>query len=193
MDAQIPPMSSSCLVSLRTWPAISHLVRPSATRQGLRQPVHEGLYTYRWERPLTSQNSAARSGSGLAAPATGRLGPSSGTKRKQVSVSDYGVYGQHYRFDTDERARLIADAISVSNVLFQFFSGDVFRRLQEFNVGGSDMLTNSGLIISAPKIRNQILPLRYSEALEPLQSRASNGPLADGYTLADDGWASRRK
>jgi hypothetical protein len=68
--------------------------------------------------PLTSQNSAARSGSGLAAPATGRLGPSSGTKRKQVSVSDYGVYGQHYRFDTDERARLIADAISVSNVLF---------------------------------------------------------------------------
>jgi hypothetical protein len=51
------------------------------------------------------------------------------------------------------------------------------------------MLTKYGLLVNAPKIRNQILPLRYSEALESLQSRASNGPLANGYTLADDGWA----
>jgi hypothetical protein len=143
--------------------------------------------------PLMSQNYAARSGSGMAAPATGRLGPISGNKRKQVSVSDYGVHGKHYRLDTDEHARLIADAISASKVLFQFFFGDIFRRLQEFYVGGNDMLRKYGLIVNAPKIRNQILPLRYSEAFESLQSRLSNGPLADGYTLADDGCASRRK
>jgi hypothetical protein len=143
--------------------------------------------------PLKSRNSAVRSGSGPSAPAIDQLGPSSGKKRKQSSISDYGVYRKHHRLNTNEHARLIADAIFVSKVPVQVFAGETFRRLQEFYVGGSKMLKVSGLIVNVPKVRNLILPLRYSKALASLQSFVRKCPLADEYTLADDGWESRRK
>jgi hypothetical protein len=114
-------------------------------------------------------------------------------RRAQTTVQDYGVYGKRFRSDTTAHARLIAEAVSVSKVPFSFFCGDLFRRLQEYYVGGPDLLNVSGLIVNPGKLCSQILPLRYSEALESVLSRTKDGPLSQGFTVADDGWASRRK
>jgi hypothetical protein len=111
-------------------------------------------------------------------------------RRAQTTVQDYGVYGKRFRSDTTAHARLIAEAVSVSKVPFSFFCGDLFRRLQEYYVGGPDLLNVSGLIVNPGKLCSQILPLRYSEALESVLSRTKDGPLSQGFTVADDGWAA---
>jgi hypothetical protein len=48
-------------------------------------------------------------------------------------------------------------------------------------------------VVHPAKIRNEMLPLRYRKAIDRPRVRIDASPLWEQFTLADDGWPSRRK
>jgi hypothetical protein len=48
-------------------------------------------------------------------------------------------------------------------------------------------------VVYPAKIRNEMLPLRYSEAIVRSRVHIDASPMCEQFTLADDGWSSRRK
>jgi hypothetical protein len=174
------------------------MARHIASCSSVSDSVKFSVASYNNKRCSVSQDPCATRTSDAAAVVssapTNSTSSAKGKRRKtQAAISDCGVYGKRFQFETDAHDRLIADAVSVSKVPFNFFCGDLFRSLQKFYVGGAEVLKMSGLSVTPKKIRNLILPKRYSEALASLQVRVQDGPLAQGFTVADDGWASRRK
>jgi hypothetical protein len=54
-------------------------------------------------------------------------------------------------------------------------------------------MITSGLVVHPAKIRADMLPLRYNEAVVRSRDRIGASLLREQFTLADDGWSSPRK
>jgi hypothetical protein len=78
-------------------------------------------------------------------------------------------------------------------VPFNVVSSPQFCRPQDFYVASADRTVKSGPVVHPAKIRNEMLPLRYSEAIDRSRVRIDASPMCEQFTLADDGWSSRRK
>jgi hypothetical protein len=112
---------------------------------------------------------------------------------KATAIEEYAAFGNRFRHDPDVHARFIANLVSVHTVPFAVLSSPVFRELQDYYLGSAERTAKSGLVIFRSKIRPNFLPLRFEEAVQRSSARVSRSPLREQFTLADNGWASRRK
>jgi hypothetical protein len=93
----------------------------------------------------------------------------------------------------DHHGLLIAQLISVHKVPFHVICSPEFRELQDLYVASADRTLKSGLVFYPRKIRHEMLPLRYIQAVARSRARIHASTLSNQLTLADDGWASRPK
>jgi hypothetical protein len=117
---------------------------------------------------------------------------SSKRKHMQSSVEEYGVFCKRFKHDLDEHSRLIAELVPVANVPFNVLASSEFRRLHDFYVCGCT--AKAGLVLHPIKIQEKMLPFRSNEEVKRASTRMVTSGMASGqYTVADDGWSSRRK
>jgi hypothetical protein len=118
--------------------------------------------------------------------------PPSKRRKTATSIGEYAAFGNRFRHHTNEHARLIAERVSVNKVPFNVLSSPQFHRLQDFYLALVER-TASGIVVHPAKIRAEMFPLRYEEVVARSSARINLSPLRDQFTLADDGWSSRRK
>jgi hypothetical protein len=99
--------------------------------------------------------------------------------RKTASkIGEYAAFGDCFRHNKDTHSRLIADFISVCKVPFNVVSSPQFRRIQEFYLVTPERTMKSGLVVHPAKIRADMLPLRYSDAVVRSRARIGSSLLA---------------
>jgi hypothetical protein len=143
----------------------------------------------------TPPGSATASGGGRSTGPSPTFAPPRPAKRRKTGncIAEYGAFRDRFKHNKEEHCRLVAELVSVCKVPFNVVSSPQFRRLQDFYVASAERTVKSGLVVHPAKIRNEMLPLRYSEAIDRSRVRIDASPLCEQFTLADDGWSLRRK
>lgn len=114
-------------------------------------------------------------------------------KKCKDSISDFHMGGSRFNYNQSENSLLITEAASCREVPLHFFPSDEFRRYQGFYVS-TDTVARNTLLLCPKLIRKETLKSTFKSADTCMQGRVENSPFRTlGFTISDDGWASRAK
>jgi hypothetical protein len=106
-------------------------------------------------------------------------------------VDQYAVGGKRLLYIRDHHNRVIANFMTVCIISANAMASEEFRALQSFYCGEEDAVARSRLLLTRRKLRDEILPFRYNEALQHGTEILGNSSFSCvGYCYAIYSWCS---
>lgn len=116
--------------------------------------------------------------------------PASRSLLYQASIREYRFAGFRVRYDHMEHSRHIAEAIACGKASINFICSPFFRAPQRLYCTSDNLLERNNLLLYPSKVQNEMMSVRYNEAVSNIRRRLKEGSIAlEGFTISDDAWS----